>query len=292
MRRPNILMVMTDQMAAPVLPFHGGKVARAPPLEALAERGLLSEAAYTASPLCAPARFSMMAGQRAASIGAFDNAAEFRSEIPTFAHYLRGAGYRTCLAGKMHFVGADQLHGFEERVTTDIYPADFGWTPDWRLPQERIDWWDHNMTSVLQPGIAEITNQYMEYVELMKDLRLELAAEYLVMAALLAEIKSRMPLPRPTATARRVRSDRLLSRLSRPSVAYRVNASQRVRTYRVASPSGDRVTLSIGVAATIPSSHSSPDTLVAAADAQLYQAKLAGRNRVRAAPCLECDPRV
>jgi hypothetical protein len=37
-----------------------------------------------------------------------------------------------------------------------------GWTPDWRLKQERIDWWYHNMTSVLQPGIAEITNQ-LEY---------------------------------------------------------------------------------------------------------------------------------
>ena len=47
--------------------------------------------------------------------------------------------------------------------------------------------------------IAEITRQYMEYVELMKDLRLELAAEYLVMAATLAEIKSRMLLPRPVA---------------------------------------------------------------------------------------------
>src|SRR4029079_7764536 len=55
--------------------------------------------------------------------------------------------------------GPDQLHGLEERLTTDIYPADFGWTPDWRLRQERIDWWYHNMTSVLQPGIAEITNQ-------------------------------------------------------------------------------------------------------------------------------------
>ncbi|HPB75567.1 MAG TPA: ScpA family protein [Chromatiaceae bacterium] len=53
---------------------------------------------------------------------------------------------------------------------------------------------------ILDIPIAEITNQYMEYVELMKDLRLELAAEYLVMAALLAEIKSRMLLPRPTAT--------------------------------------------------------------------------------------------
>lgn len=49
---------------------------------------------------------------------------------------------------------------------------------------------------ILDIPIAEITAQYMEYVDLMKDLRLELAAEYLVMAAMLAEIKSRMLLPR------------------------------------------------------------------------------------------------
>ena len=41
--------------------------------------------------------------------------------MPTFAHYLRALGYRTCLAGKMDFVGADQLHGYEDRLTTDIY---------------------------------------------------------------------------------------------------------------------------------------------------------------------------
>ena len=50
---------------------------------------------------------------------------------------------------------------------------------------------------ILDIPIAEITRQYMEYIELMKDMRLELAAEYLVMAAMLAEIKSRMLLPRP-----------------------------------------------------------------------------------------------
>ncbi|MCH9670116.1 MAG: segregation/condensation protein A [Gammaproteobacteria bacterium] len=49
---------------------------------------------------------------------------------------------------------------------------------------------------ILDIPIAEITRQYVEYVELMTDLRLELAAEYLVMAAMLAEIKSRMLLPR------------------------------------------------------------------------------------------------
>jgi len=52
---------------------------------------------------------------------------------------------------------------------------------------------------ILNIPIAEITRQYMEYVDLMKDLRLELAAEYLVMAAMLAEIKSRMLLPRPAS---------------------------------------------------------------------------------------------
>ncbi len=50
---------------------------------------------------------------------------------------------------------------------------------------------------ILNIPIAHITEQYMEYVELMKVLHLELAAEYLVMAAMLAEIKSRVLLPRP-----------------------------------------------------------------------------------------------
>jgi segregation and condensation protein A len=49
---------------------------------------------------------------------------------------------------------------------------------------------------VLDIPVAEITRQYMGYVELMQSVRLELAAEYLVMAAMLAEIKSRMLLPR------------------------------------------------------------------------------------------------
>ncbi|RMG53587.1 MAG: segregation/condensation protein A, partial [Gammaproteobacteria bacterium] len=50
---------------------------------------------------------------------------------------------------------------------------------------------------ILDIPVAEITHQYMQYIELMRELRLELAAEYLVMAAMLAEIKSRMLLPRP-----------------------------------------------------------------------------------------------
>jgi len=54
---------------------------------------------------------------------------------------------------------------------------------------------------ILDIPIAQITRQYMEYIEVMKELRLELAAEYLVMAAMLCEIKSRMLLPRPPSEA-------------------------------------------------------------------------------------------
>src|ERR1700761_8819078 len=53
--------------------------------------------------------------------------------------------------------------------------------------------------NILDIPLAEITRQYMTYIELMQDLQLELAGEYMVMAATLAEIKSRMLLPRPAA---------------------------------------------------------------------------------------------
>ena len=52
---------------------------------------------------------------------------------------------------------------------------------------------------ILDIPMAEITRQYTDYIELMQNMRLELAAEYLVMAAMLTEIKSRLLLPRPAA---------------------------------------------------------------------------------------------
>ena len=160
--RPNILIIMVDQLSGPLFPDGPAPWLHAPNLRRLAERSVRFANSYTASPLCAPARASFMSGQLPRRMRVYDNAAEFASDIPTYAHHLRRAGYQTCLSGKMHFIGPDQLHGFEERLTTDIYPADFGWTPDYRKPGERIDWWYHNMGSVTSAGVAEITNQ-LEY---------------------------------------------------------------------------------------------------------------------------------
>ena len=160
--RPNILIFMVDQLNGTLFPDGPADFLHAPNLKALAARSVRFANSYTASPLCAPARASFMTGQLPRRTRVYDNAAEFASDIPTYAHHLRRAGYQTALSGKMHFVGPDQMHGFEQRLTTDIYPADFGWTPDYRKPGARIDWWYHNLGSVAGAGVAEITNQ-LEY---------------------------------------------------------------------------------------------------------------------------------
>ncbi|WP_343565104.1 choline-sulfatase [Kiloniella sp. b19] len=162
MKKPNILILMADQLNGTLFPDGPADFLHTPHLRKLAENSTRFQNAYTASPLCAPGRAAFMSGLLPSRNRVYDNAAEFTSDIPTYAHHLRRAGYQTALSGKMHFVGPDQLHGFEERLTTDIYPADFGWTPDYRKPGERIDWWYHNMSSVTESGIAEISNQ-MEY---------------------------------------------------------------------------------------------------------------------------------
>ncbi|MFT7474850.1 MAG: choline-sulfatase [Verrucomicrobiales bacterium] len=161
---PNILLVMADQLAPQHTGTYGHPLVKTPAMDTLAARGMRFDASYCHSPLCAPARFSFLAGQSISAIKAWDNAAEFPAAVPTLAHYLRMVGYRTSLSGKMHFVGPDQLHGFEERLTTDIYPADFAWTPNWDAAGERIDKWYHGMDTLKEAGHAAISYQ-IEYDE-------------------------------------------------------------------------------------------------------------------------------
>ncbi|MFL5862043.1 MAG: choline-sulfatase [Solirubrobacteraceae bacterium] len=159
-RRPDsFLVLMADQLAAGWLPTYGHRVVQAPSLSALAEGATVFESAYTAFPLCAPARAAMLTGRYASRVGVYDNAAEFRAGAPTLVHALRVAGYHTAVSGKMHFVGPDQLHGFEERLTTDIYPADVDWTPDWSRPIDQPLPWYHTMESVLAPGVCAASMQ-------------------------------------------------------------------------------------------------------------------------------------
>jgi choline-sulfatase len=161
-RKPNFLFVQADQLAARALRAYGNKVSKTPNIDKLAERGLVFEHAYCNYPLCAPSRFSMLSGLLPSNAGAYDNGAEFPASMPTFIHYLRLLGYQTCLAGKMHFIGPDQLHGFEERLTTDIYPSDFNWTADWARTvtgTERLLAAAGEVNGILNSGVYERTIQ-------------------------------------------------------------------------------------------------------------------------------------
>ena len=152
MTSPNILFIQVDQLTATALRAYGDTVCHAPNLDRLAETGTVFETAYCNFPLCAPSRFSMAAGQLCSTIAAYDNAAEMPASIPTYAHYLRAEGYQTALSGKMHFIGPDQYHGFEKRLTPDLYPADFSWVPYWGDEGERDT---NDQRSVLVSGVCE-----------------------------------------------------------------------------------------------------------------------------------------
>ena len=129
--QPNILLIEADQMAAFPLEFYNSEgQAITPHLSALAKDGVVFENAYCNSPLCSPSRASKFTGRLPTSHEVEGSGAELPSETPTFMHFLRSSGYRTVCSGTCHFVGADQLHGFDKRLTTDMYPSNFDWAPE------------------------------------------------------------------------------------------------------------------------------------------------------------------
>jgi len=117
--RMNILLIISDQHNKQFMGNTGYDV-DTPNLDALAADGTRFDSAYTACPLCVPARASFVTGRYPHEIGVHINQDALRSTSPTFAHAIGAAGYETALIGRMHFVGADQYHGFEKHLVGDI----------------------------------------------------------------------------------------------------------------------------------------------------------------------------
>ena len=154
MTTPNIVVIQADQMAAQALGAYGDAAALTPNMDALAADGAVFDRAYCNTPLCSPSRASMMTGRMPSEIDCLDNGDDFAASVPTFAHRLRKLGYHTALIGRMHFIGPDQHHGFEERLTTDVYPADLDMVPDWNRPLEQKLQWYHEADPVFTAGAA------------------------------------------------------------------------------------------------------------------------------------------
>lgn len=153
-RANNILFLMADQLSPHALPCYGHPLVEAPHLDAITRRGVVFDNAYTNSPMCVPARAAMMTGQLGSTIGVYDSGSELPAGIPTIGHYMRLNGYDTCLSGKCHFIGPDQLHGFERRLTTDVCPSGFLWNGDWDRPDVILEWY-HTLKNVVTAGVAE-----------------------------------------------------------------------------------------------------------------------------------------
>jgi choline-sulfatase len=133
--RPNILIISADEMVPMLLGAYDHPVVKTPHLDQLAREGVRFDAAYANNPLCAPARAVMFTGRYSSNIRVYDNSSLLASDIPTVNHYLELNGYETVVSGKVHFVGPDQMHGFQKRFIDSIYPADYRWV---RPREEKI----------------------------------------------------------------------------------------------------------------------------------------------------------
>lgn len=119
-RRPNIVLIVSDQHNPHVMGCAGDPVVQTPNLDRLAAEGARLNGCYTPAPLCAPARIGLLAGQYPSDLDAWDNSAVLPSHVPTFAHALGAGGYEAVLCGRMHFNGPDAFHGFERRLHGDV----------------------------------------------------------------------------------------------------------------------------------------------------------------------------
>ncbi len=118
--RPNFVVIMSDQHRRDGMGCMGNPHAVTPNLDRLAASGMVFDNFYCNSPLCVPSRMSFLTCKHPWQHQCWTNNDTLSSEIGTFAHSLGIAGYETVLSGRMHMLGPDQLHGFEQRPIGDF----------------------------------------------------------------------------------------------------------------------------------------------------------------------------
>ena len=114
-RRPNVLLLMSDQHKRSCMGAYGDPVAKTPNLDRLVAGSVRFTEAYCTNPVCTPSRASIMTGLYSHHLEAQNNATPYLPAHKTLAHHFNAAGYMTGLIGKMHWVDA-QSHGFEYRL--------------------------------------------------------------------------------------------------------------------------------------------------------------------------------
>lgn len=100
--RPNILVIMADDLTHSDIGCYGGKNIRTPHIDAIAQQGLRFSRAFQAAPMCSPTRHNLYTGLYPVRSGAYPNHAFAKKGTKSIAHYLQDSGYRVGLTGKTH----------------------------------------------------------------------------------------------------------------------------------------------------------------------------------------------
>jgi choline-sulfatase len=118
--QPNVLFILSDQHDPAVAGYAGDLVVHTPHLDALARRSVQFESAVCTSPLCTPSRMCLLTGKDVHRCAGWNNHWVIFPEHLTWPAHFAAQGYRTCLVGKMHFGGRDQMQGFQDRPYGDL----------------------------------------------------------------------------------------------------------------------------------------------------------------------------
>jgi len=100
--RPNVLVILTDQHTNDALSYLGNPHLSTPAMDQLAAEGTFFTASYCTSPVCGPARSSLITGRMPHETGVVWNSTHIRPEVPTIGHIFKQSGYNTAWVGKWH----------------------------------------------------------------------------------------------------------------------------------------------------------------------------------------------
>lgn len=120
--RPNVLFICCDNLNPNVLGCAGHPMVRTPNIDRLAAQGAYFTNAYCGSPVCVPARASLISGMFPSDVDSYCNATPFQGQRPTWGHMLRQAGYYTKATGKMDLTEKGDL-GFDQVLTAHNHDA-------------------------------------------------------------------------------------------------------------------------------------------------------------------------
>ena len=125
MKKPNVLFILTDQLALQAIGAYGNTFVKTPNIDALARRGVRFEKSYCSAPVCSPSRSSLLTGCMPHETGIEVNGPDMHADMPNLGEMFRDAGYETAYIGKWG-VGTYRGFDFAESVHADGVNKHYG----------------------------------------------------------------------------------------------------------------------------------------------------------------------